>query len=105
MFDKLSTVEAQYQDLTARLGTAEVQSDPAEYRKAAKSLSELEPLVEKYREYKALEKDLAGAEELTKGSDADMRDLAHEELRGLEQKREQILAELRILLIPKDPND
>jgi peptide chain release factor 1 len=105
MFDKLSTVEAQYQDLTARLGTTEVQSDPAEYRKAAKTLSDLEPLVEKYREYKAVDKDIAGAEELAKGTDVDMRELAHEELKSLLEQREQILAELRILLIPKDPND
>ena len=54
MFDKLSTVEAQYDELMARLGTTEVQSDPAEYRKAAKALSELEPLVQKFREYKAV---------------------------------------------------
>jgi peptide chain release factor 1 len=105
MFDKLSTVEAQYHDLTAKLGTAEVQSDPSEYRKAAKALSELEPLVDKYREYKAVEKDIAGAEELARGSDADMRELAQEELQGLVEKREQILADLRVLLVPKDPND
>src|SRR5688572_20540416 len=105
MFDKLSTVEAQYQDLSARLGTTEVQSDPGEYRKAAKTLSELEPLVEKYREYKALQKDIDGAEELAKGSDADMRELAEDELKGLLEKRDQLLGELRMLLVPKDPND
>ena len=105
MFDKLTTVESQYDDLSMRLGTAEVQSDPGEYRKAAKKLSELEPLVQKYREYKALEKDVAGAQELAQGSDADMRELAQEELTGLLQRREKLLEELRVLLIPKDPND
>ncbi|MBM3819016.1 MAG: peptide chain release factor 1 [Acidimicrobiia bacterium] len=105
MFDKLSTVEGQYEELMARLGTAEIQSDPAEYRKAAKTLSELEPLVQKYREYKAVQKDFEGAEELVKGGDADMRELAEEELKGLEQKREAILADLKVLLVPKDPND
>ena len=105
MFDKLTTVESQYDDLSMRLGTAEVQSDPGEYRKAAKKLSELEPLVQKYREYKALEKDVAGAQELAQGSDADMRELAQEELTGLLQRREKLLDELRVLLIPKDPND
>ena len=105
MFDKLSTVEVQYEDLMARLGTAEVQSDQAEYRKAAKTLSELEPLVEKYRELKLVQKDIEGTQEIVRGSDAEMRQLADEELKGLEQKRETILAELRVLLIPKDPND
>ena len=105
MFDKLSTVEAQYEDLMARLGTAEVQSDPAEYKKAAKTLSEIEPLVQKFREFKQVEKDLAGAQELIRGNDPDMRDLAQEELKTLEARREQMLQELRVLLIPKDPND
>ena len=105
MFDKLSTVEAQYEDLMAKLGTAEVQSDPAEYRKAAKTLSEIEPLVQKYREFKQVEKDVAGAQELIRGSDPEMRELAQEELKALQQQHEVLLGELRILLIPKDPND
>ena len=105
MFDKLSTVESRYNELMTRLGTAELQSDPAEYRKGAKALSELEPLVEKYREYKAVEQDVAGAEELARGSDAEMRALAEEELTSLHQRRDALLHELRILLVPKDPND
>jgi peptide chain release factor 1 len=105
MFDKLSTVESQYEDLMARLGTAEVQSDPAEYRKSAKTLSDIEPLVQKFREYKQVDRDIAGARELINGSDAEMRDLAQEELKELEERRERLLGELRILLIPKDPND
>jgi peptide chain release factor 1 len=105
MFDKLSTVESQYEELMARLGTTEVQSDAAEYRKAAKQLSDLEPLVQKYREYKAVQKDIEGSEELARGSDPDMRELAQEELKGLEARREVILGDLRMLLVPKDPND
>ena len=105
MFDKLSTVESQYEDLMTRLGTAEVQSDQAEYRKAAKQLSDLEPLVQKYREYKAVQKDIEGSEEIVRGADADMRELAQEELKELEVKREAILGDLRMLLVPKDPND
>ena len=105
MFDKLSTVETRYDELMTRLGTAEVQSDPAEYKKAAKALSELEPLVQKFREYKAVQKDIEGAEEMVTGSDADMRALAEEELTSLVEKREGLLAELKVLLVPKDPND
>ena len=105
MFDKLSTVESQYEDLMTRLGTAEVQSDPAEYRKAAKQLSDLEPLVQKYREYKTVQKDIEGSEEIVRGADAEMRELAEEELKELEAKREAMLGDLRMLLVPKDPND
>ena len=105
MFDKLTTVESQYDELMAKLGTPEIQSDAAEYRKAAKALSDLEPLVLKYREYKSVQKHLEGAEELVRGSDAEMRDLAREELKSLEEARGALLREIRVLLVPKDPND
>jgi peptide chain release factor 1 len=105
MFDKLTTVESQYEELATRLGTAEVQSDPGEYRKAAKKLSELEPLVQKYRDYKAVQSEIEQAEELVRGTDVEMRELAEEELKSLVERRESLLGELRILLVPKDPND
>ena len=105
MFDKLAAVERHYDELMTRLGTVEVQSDAAEYTKAAKALAELGPLVEKYREYKTVEADLAGTTELAKGSDAEMRALAEEDLPALREKRDALLEELKILLIPKDPND
>ena len=105
MFDKLLSVENKYDELMTKLGTAEVQADAAEYRRAAKTLSELEPLVEKFREYKSVEQDIKGAEELVNGNDAEMRELAREELKTLEVRRDALLQELKILLIPKDPND
>jgi peptide chain release factor 1 len=105
MFDKLSTVESRYEELMARVGTAEVQADPSEFKKAAKALSELEPLVAKFREYKTVEDNIKGTEELIKGSDAEMRELAEEELTTLTARREVLLQELKVLLIPKDPND
>src|SRR5689334_12074816 len=105
MFDKLAAEEQRYEQLMARLGTSEVQSDAAEYRKSAKALAEVEPLVEKYREYKAVANDIRGAEELAASGDADMRELAKEELKALLARRDAVVAELKILLIPKDPND
>jgi peptide chain release factor 1 len=105
MFDKLATVESRYDELMTRLGTVEVQSDAGEYTKAAKALAELEPLVQKYREYKTVEEEIAGTTELVKGSDAEMRALAEEELPGLQSRRETLLQELKVLLIPKDKND
>ena len=105
MFDKLATVESRYDELMTKIGTAEIQADPAEYTKSAKTLAELEPLVQKYREYKALEANIAGAQELARSGDAEMRELAEEELSTLQARREPLLQELRTLLIPKDPND
>jgi peptide chain release factor 1 len=105
MFDKLTAEEQRYEDLMRLLGTTEVQSDSSEYRKHAKALAELEPLIEKFREYKNVVRDLTGAEELAASSDSDMRDLAKEELKSLTAKRDALLGELKILLIPKDPND
>jgi peptide chain release factor 1 len=105
MFDKLLNVESRYEELMTQLGTVEVQSDAAEYKKAAKALSEIEPLVQKFREFKGVEAGIAGAEELVKGDDAEMRELAQEELTELRERRETLLQELKVLLIPKDPND
>jgi len=105
MFDKLLNVENKYDELMTKLGTSEVQADAAEYRRSAKTLSELEPLVQKFREYKNVDQDIKGAEELINGNDAEMRELAREELKTLEVRREALLQDLKILLIPKDPND
>jgi peptide chain release factor 1 len=105
MFDKLLSVENKYDELMTKLGTAEVQADAAEYRRSAKTLSELEPLVQKFREYKSVEENITGAQELVDGSDPEMRELAREELKTLESRRDGLLQALKILLIPKDPND
>jgi peptide chain release factor 1 len=105
MFDKLAATERQYDDLLRLLGSAESQSEPAEYRKRAKALSDMEPLVERFREYKAVTLQIVQAEELAAGSDADMRELAQEELKSLVARRETLISELKVLLVPKDPND
>jgi peptide chain release factor 1 len=105
MFDKLNAVEQNYEETLARLGTAELQSDPSEYRKQAKSASEMQPLIERFREYKAVERDLAQTEELANAADPDMRELAQAEMKSLIARRDALLADLKILLIPKDPND
>ena len=105
MFDKLESTEHQYEELLHRLGTAELQSDPTEYRKQSKTLSDIEQTVQRYREYKTVMTDIGQTEELAKAGDPDMRELAQEELKRLLVRREALVAELKILLIPKDPND
>jgi peptide chain release factor 1 len=105
MFDKLATEEQRYEELMRLLGTSEVQSEPAEYRKHAKALAEVEPLIERFREYRTVVRNIAETEELVSAGDADMRDLAKEELKSLVARREALIGEMKILLIPKDPND
>jgi peptide chain release factor 1 len=105
MIDKLNAIEANYEELMSLLSSGSVQSDPSEYRKRAKALSDLQPLVERFRQYKSVLKEVAQAEELVRTGDADMRDLAAEELRSLQERRDALLADLKVLLVPKDPND
>ena len=105
MFDKLLAEESRYEELSSLLSTVEVQNDSNEIRKHSKALAELEPLVEKFRQYKSVVQEITHAEELANGADADMRELAKEELKSLTAKRDGFIAELKILLIPKDPND
>jgi peptide chain release factor 1 len=105
MFDKLNAVEARYGELMALLADPVVQNDAAKYRDTAKALSEIEPLVEKYREFKAVDQQTRDAQELVRGADPDMGALAREELKDLEPRHAALLEEIRILLLPKDPND
>jgi len=105
MFDKLASEEQRYEELMRLLGTSDVQSDASEYRKHAKALAELEPLIQRYREYKAVVYDLAQTDELAAAGDADMRDLAREEVKSLAARRDALLSEIKVLLVPKDPND
>ena len=105
MFDKLTAEERRYEELMRLLATSEVQSDPFQYRKHAKALAEVEPLVERFRDYKLIVRDVAQTEELAAGTDADMRDLAREELKALVARRDGLVAELKVMLVPKDPND
>jgi peptide chain release factor 1 len=103
MFDKLSTVEAQYEKLMAEMADPAVQGDTAKFRAHSKTLSELQPLVERFQEYKRVVSEITTTEELMK--DPDMRELAQPELTSLEARRDELLADLKMLLVPKDPND
>jgi peptide chain release factor 1 len=105
MFDKLAATERQYEELLQLVGSPDVQADSAAYRKHTKALSDLEPLVERFREYKTITRDIAQTEELASAGDADMRELAHEELKGLIARRDALVGEMKVLLVPKDPND
>ena len=105
MLDKLNSVEANYEELMALLASPSVQSDSNEYRKHAKALAEIQPLVERFREYKAVLGEIEQAHELITSCDSGLREIAEEELHGLEERRDALMADIKILLIPKDPND
>jgi peptide chain release factor 1 len=103
MFDRLSSVEARCDQLMAELGDPSIAGDSAKFRTRSKELADIQPLVEKFREYKTVDAQYAAAEELTK--DPDMRELAQEEVRSLGSRREQLIGEIKVLMMPKDPND
>ena len=105
--DKLAAIEQKYDELTAQLGSPEVLADAARYQKAAKAHAEISEVVEKYRQWKKVAKAIADAKELLvdSSSDPDMKALVHEELAELENQRARVEEELRVLMLPKDPND
>jgi peptide chain release factor 1 len=105
MLEKLKAIEKKYEELTMLLSDPLVLSKPSELLKYSKEQSELQPLVDKIREYMKLLSDIEEAEELLKGGDGDLRSLAQEELDALREKEPKIEEELTIMLLPKDPRD
>jgi peptide chain release factor 1 len=106
MFEKLASIERTYEDLTQQMTDPEIIADNARYSRIARQQRELEPVVEQYRALKKLDDDIAGAKQiLAETSEAEMRELAELELADLEERRAQAEADLKIALLPKDPND
>jgi peptide chain release factor 1 len=104
--EKLDQLGARYDELTQQLSTAEVVSDSTRFQKVAKQHAELEQIVAKHREYKQIEKDLAGAHEMyVEAEEVEMKQMAHDEERQLAARKEIVERELKLLLLPKDPND
>jgi peptide chain release factor 1 len=106
LFEKLDQIESRYDEMTQEISSPEVHADSARYQKLAKTHSELGEIVAKYREWKEIEKGLLGARELlAETGDAEMKQMAYEEERALNERRDIVERELRFLLVPKDPND
>ena len=103
MNDKLQEIEQRFERLTADLGNPEVIGDRARFSQVAKERSQLEPLVEAFRESQRAQKQLDETRAMLE--DAELRDLAREELPALEQRAGELLEKVKILLLPKDPND
>ncbi|MGA7293029.1 MAG: PCRF domain-containing protein, partial [Terriglobales bacterium] len=106
MFERLDQIEIRYDELTRALASPEITNDSAKYQKTAKAHSEISEIVEKYREYKDLKRGIAESKAvLADESDQEMRAYAEEELTKLEACMGTVEEELKVLLLPKDPND
>lgn len=105
MFSKLDEVESRYENVNLQLQNPDIASQQTKYRALMKELAELEKVVVAYRVYKAKVKELAGNKELLNENDEEMRELAKEEIKRLEKEIPPLEDELKILLLPKDPND
>jgi peptide chain release factor 1 len=106
LFEKLDQIEARYDELTGQLSSPEVLADSAHYQKLARSHAELGSIVAKYREWKQAEKGLRETKQLLiEAEDPEMKQLAHDEQRQLEERKGAIERDLKLLLLPRDPND
>jgi peptide chain release factor 1 len=106
LFEKLDQIESRYDELTQQLSSPEVLADSARYQKLARTHAELSEVVGKYREWKQIEKDLRGTQQmLIEAEDAEMKQLAHDEERNLLERKANVERELKLLLLPRDPND
>ena len=107
MFQKLEAVEKRFEELTEKISDPNVIANQNEWREYMKEHAELEPIVEKYREYKKVQKQYDDAKEMTEDAsmDKELKDLAEMEMLEAKEKLPQIEEEIKILLIPKDKDD
>jgi len=106
MLEKLDRLEEKYEHITELLSQPEIIADQARFQKYAKAHADLADLVETYRQYKRVRQEIKDAETmLEEEEDADLREMLIEELKALEDKEEELEHRLKILLLPKDPND
>lgn len=106
MFERLQEVDSRFEELCDRLNDPGIVSDPQEYMRVAKAHSELSAIVSKYREHKSVKRQIHETEVmLSEPIDDEMKKLAHAELDDLKNQLETLAQELKVMLIPKDPND
>jgi peptide chain release factor 1 len=105
MFEKLDQLESRYEDLGRQLGEPALLADQKKFQAVAKQHRDLQPTVEKFREYRQLQNAIADARTMAADSDPEMSAMAAEELAELEPRLPVVEEELKVLLLPKDPND
>jgi peptide chain release factor 1 len=105
-FQKLKDIEARFGAVEAQMSDPNVAQDPPAFQKLARESKEIGPIVARYRAYKELLAEIAKLQDMARSeADAEMREMVHEELRGLEARRDALDAEIPLLLLPRDPND
>ena len=106
MFDKLDFITEKYQELAEKVADPAVIADQKTWQKYMKEMAEIEPIVKAYEAYRKMQSELADAREIIDmEDDEEMRELAKEEAKELEDQMEKSQEELKVLLLPKDPND
>ncbi len=107
MLEKLAFLEEKYEDLSEKIGDPDIINDQDQWRKLVKEHSDLEEVVTKYREYKSAQEGIDGANEMLRDKDIDeeLKEMAKMEISELEEQITKIEEDLKILLLPKDPND
>ena len=105
MFAKLESLERKFLDLEQELADPTVFNDQDRYRKLTKAHSDLKPVVDIFRQYRELKQNLADTQELLNDADPDIREMAHEEIKSIEEKLPELEHDLKVLLLPTDPLD
>ena len=105
MFDKLDFITGKYDELAQKVSDPEIINNQPVWQKYVKEMGEIEPIVKKYKEYKKAKADMADAKEMLEDGDDELRELAKMEISELEDTISQQEEELKVLLLPKDPND
>lgn len=105
MLDKLKIIENKYNELTRLLTNPRVLANPSEIQKFSKEQANLQPLIKKIQEYKKILADIEDTEEILKGGDGDLRELAHEEINSLKERKLKIEEDIKTMLLPRDPRD
>jgi len=105
MLEKIKEIEERYGEVEGRLGSPEVVRDQATYRRYAKEHSVLSPIIALYRKYESVKDEIESNRSLLEDADPEMRKLAREEIEGLTTGLERLEEDLKVLLLPKDPND
>ena len=105
MFERLEQIANRYEDLGRQLGSDEIVNDHLAYQKIAKQHRDLQPVVNKFREYQKIQSGIKDSKSMLGEEDAEIRAMAEEELAQLEQRLPKLEEEIKLLLLPKDPND
>src|SRR4051812_3536910 len=101
----LSELERRYEELDHLMADPEVATDPVKLTEYGRERAELDEIVSAYRKYRALEHSIDETEAMTRDNDREIAELAEDELKDLRQRHDDLLQKIRLLLVPKDPND